>query len=611
VTSAGAITQSGALTVAGTSQITATGQSITLSHADNEFGGVVTVSGAQTTLTDKNALSVVLDATGDVALTAKGTLEASGKVAGEGSDLTLTASDGGATALAATTVGGQLTVTSAGAITQSGAVTVAGVTNISAGAGSVTLTQTNNDFKGTVSITSTGAVSLRDKDDLTVSLSGASEVSAVTGARLGLSATGALKLAALQVGGDLALDAAGDIGIQQVRSDRGAIRITSGGAIYDSTSGESQSGINISTPGSLTLSAQSGIGAFGKASLRVSAGTVEASNALSGDVVIAGMQGLRGGANGFVNKAPDGWLALLTDQGRLEPGRLEVTGGRSVMMTGKTSITKKDAEGFLATIAVERAPITMPASRVAEMGASQLSTSSSGVLSAGLAAVTQGLLGGDGMIPISQLMSRGSSAPMSVSGKLIDAVSSAASTEKAVSSVLVSVSQTPTASQAMQADTGVLSASTSRAAPAVPAAGGSPAPMEVPAQAPEAPARDQGAPNTQPGGASSAPESTPAPADAPSPERGSQGADQRSEAYEPEPVLGLRSRLSVALQGLTGRLLRLIERADPVNDQRSTRLSMTAEPSDQPTRETSALQPDLNKPVGSPTVESGTGDGKA
>lgn len=104
--STGAITQTGAVKVEGTSQITATGQNITLTHVNNEFGGVVTVSGAQTTLTDKSALSVVLDATGDVTLTAKGTLEAGGKVAGEGSDLTLTTSDGGATALAATTVGG-------------------------------------------------------------------------------------------------------------------------------------------------------------------------------------------------------------------------------------------------------------------------------------------------------------------------------------------------------------------------------------------------------------------------------------------------------------------------------------------------------------------------
>jgi hypothetical protein len=198
-----------------------------------------------------------------------------------------------------------------------------------------------------------------------------------------------------------------------------------------------------------------------------------------------------------------------------------------------------------------------------------------------------------------------------VSGKLIDAVSSAASTEKAVSSVLVSVSQTPTASQAMQADTGVSGGSTPRTVSAVPAAGGSLAPMEAPAQVPEAPARDQGVPNTQPGGASSAPESSPAPADAPASERGTQGSDPRSEAYEPEPVLGLRSRLSAALNGLTGRLLRLIERSGDVDDKRSDQLSMTAELRDPPVDETSASLPDPSRSAGLPPSGSGVGDGKA
>jgi hypothetical protein len=625
----------------------------------NRFEGELRLGGGSAQVDIADSLNLVLQTSGDTLIKSGSHIRLRGSVMTAGADLSLQSN---------------------GAITQTSALTVAGVTSISAGSGAVTLAQADNDFQGTVSITTTGAVSLRDKDDLTVSLSGASEVSAVTGARLGLSATGALKLASLQVGGDLtlgstgaitqtgavtaggatnissgdgsvtltradndfrgelsittkasaflgaggglklaslqvggdlALDAVGDIGIQQVRSDRGAIRITSGGAIYDSTSGEPQSRVNVSTPGSLTLSAQSGIGAFGSASLRVSAGSVEASNAGRGDVVIAGMQGLRGGTNGFVNKAPDGWVALLTDQGRLEPGRLDVAGGRSVMMTGKTSITRKEVEGFKSLVAGERAPSAVPSSPVADMGATQLSATSSSVLSAGLAAVTQGLLGGSGVIPISQVISRGSSAPVSVSGKLIDAVSGAASTEKAVSSVLVSVSQTPTASQAMQADTGVSSASTSRAAAAVPAADSVPAPVEAPAQVPEAPARDQGVPNTQPGGASSAPESSPAPADAPASERGTQGSDPRSEAYEPEPVLGLRSRLSAALNGLTGRLLRLIERSGDVDDKRSDQLSMTAELRDPPVDETSAPPPDPSRSAGLPPSGSGVGDGKA
>ena len=94
VTAGGAITQSGAATVVGTAGFSAGAHAITLTQG-NDFQGAVTVSNS---------------GANDVAVTDTNALTIGGTV---GRDLTISA---GATTLAATTVGGALSVTATGAI---------------------------------------------------------------------------------------------------------------------------------------------------------------------------------------------------------------------------------------------------------------------------------------------------------------------------------------------------------------------------------------------------------------------------------------------------------------------------------------------------------------
>ncbi|MCC7375138.1 MAG: filamentous hemagglutinin N-terminal domain-containing protein, partial [Verrucomicrobiales bacterium] len=135
-TSKGAITQAGDLTVEGTSQLKAdnngTKQAITLDREGNDFVGAVTVDGGVLKLTDRNALTL----------------------GGTNTGATLTA--GSNLVFAATTVDGKLVANSKGAISQTGDLLVTGTSQLKAdnnGAKqSITLTNTANDFRGSVSV---------------------------------------------------------------------------------------------------------------------------------------------------------------------------------------------------------------------------------------------------------------------------------------------------------------------------------------------------------------------------------------------------------------------------------------------------------------------------
>ncbi|MFM7539867.1 MAG: FG-GAP-like repeat-containing protein, partial [Planctomycetota bacterium] len=89
--SAGAVSQTGTLTIGGTSNINAGNNPITLTDNNNDFAGTVTLTGAVTRITDKNALAVILATTGDTTLIAGGNLTAKGSVNGS---LKATASGG-------------------------------------------------------------------------------------------------------------------------------------------------------------------------------------------------------------------------------------------------------------------------------------------------------------------------------------------------------------------------------------------------------------------------------------------------------------------------------------------------------------------------------------
>jgi hypothetical protein len=233
LTSPGAVTQleSVSLKITGISTIIAEGQAVTLANATNDFVGAVTVRAATVSLRDANALTVVSATTGNTTLTANAALAVStlaGAPANTG-DWMLTS--GAAFALGATTIGGALNLTSAGAVTQTGVVKVGTTTRIVA-KGPVTLANPGNDFVGPVAVSGV-AVSLRDANalDLSISATGNSVITAGTTLKLAGSVTGTGMRLTTTSGGATTLGAL---------NVSGALSVTSGGAVTQSGAAESE-----------------------------------------------------------------------------------------------------------------------------------------------------------------------------------------------------------------------------------------------------------------------------------------------------------------------------------------------------------------------------------
>jgi len=199
----GGITQAGALSIGGPAIINAgAGGNITLAHADNDFAGIVRLTGRTATVRDANALTL-----GELDLT------------------NLTATSTGALSLGNGLVRDALSATSAGgAITQSGALTVSGTARVDAGAGAITLDNAGNNFAGTLHLDG-AAVSVRDADALRLGTTVADSLTVNSG--------GALTLGTTQVGGTLAAtSASGGITQAGALSVGGASTINAGaGAI--------------------------------------------------------------------------------------------------------------------------------------------------------------------------------------------------------------------------------------------------------------------------------------------------------------------------------------------------------------------------------------------
>ncbi|MFN0185359.1 MAG: beta strand repeat-containing protein [Aquabacterium sp.] len=208
----GAVTQTAAASVSGATQVNAGTGSITLTQATNDFASVSATGGA-IAITDANGLvlgttsATSLAVNVAAALTQSGALTVSGATTiGAGvANVTLTDKSndfssisvtGGAVALRdanalvlASSNVGSLNLTTGGALTQSAAVTVAGAATIDADSSAITLNNASNDF-GSVDVKTTGgAVSLRDKNSLTVTslVSGANkDVTVVAGNALSM-----------------------------------------------------------------------------------------------------------------------------------------------------------------------------------------------------------------------------------------------------------------------------------------------------------------------------------------------------------------------------------------------------------------------------------------
>ena len=147
LTSGGALGQAVGTTLRVPGTTTLTGTTIRFAESGNDFTGAVTVTGGDTTLVDRNALTL-------------GTLAVGA----------LDVSSAGALNLGRGTVGGALAARSANnAITQGGALAVSGASNVNAGTGNVTLDQSGNTLAGAVTVTG-NTVTLANARDLDVAL---------------------------------------------------------------------------------------------------------------------------------------------------------------------------------------------------------------------------------------------------------------------------------------------------------------------------------------------------------------------------------------------------------------------------------------------------------
>ena len=224
----GAITQSGVITTGGNATFTTGGYAITLNNASNAVGG-----------------SVALNNTGANAVSWQ---------------------ESGAVSLAASSVGGNLTVTSGGAMTQSGALIVGGNADFATGGFAITLTHASNAVAGAVTFANTGPNAVSWNESAAVSL-GASTVGS-----LAVTSGGAIT-----IGGDITTTGAQSYtGPGPVDFAGGAVVLTGGaisfgGAISDGTA-------------SATIDATTGALNFGGAVTLGSLNATGASIATNGNV---------------------------------------------------------------------------------------------------------------------------------------------------------------------------------------------------------------------------------------------------------------------------------------------------------------------------------------
>ncbi|MFM1903726.1 MAG: hypothetical protein RLZZ440_1626, partial [Planctomycetota bacterium] len=253
ITAEGTVSQDGALAVTGTTNVVAGTYgtppyySILLTNAGNDFGGGFSATtAADVQLRDANSIVLgnitasTLSVTANGSITDSGTLTGIGGLilaAGSGNDITLdnansfggleitsgrnvTLNSTRSVGFSASTVSGNLALTTNGPISQVGSITVAGSTTLAAGAAySITL-DAANDFGGAVGVTSGNDVTLNDATAIDLggsTISGNLSVTAdgdITDSG-NLSIGGSVTLAAGATH-DIVLDAANNFGGRQV-----------------------------------------------------------------------------------------------------------------------------------------------------------------------------------------------------------------------------------------------------------------------------------------------------------------------------------------------------------------------------------------------------------
>jgi hypothetical protein len=196
-----------------------------------------------------------------------------------------------------------------------GTITVSGPVN--AGTGDILL-----DAGAAISITGTGSLSGGDltvsaetgvtqNGNLTATGDGAISVSTTAGNIL----MGAAAVTQSDTGA-ISYDAPGNIGITLITSTSGNIDITAGGAILDT---HASNGLNLSTAGVTTLTAQTGIGAILTGDIKTAVGQLQLRNlGATGDIVIT--ETAAGGnldITELTQDAASGWSIVTVENGNL------------------------------------------------------------------------------------------------------------------------------------------------------------------------------------------------------------------------------------------------------------------------------------------------------
>jgi filamentous hemagglutinin family protein len=288
VISAGNITQSGALAVTGTSAFTvSSSNTMTLTNASNDFTGAVTLTSdtgaVQLTDSTDTILAASTIGSGGLTVISSGTITQTGDLAVTGNSaftvsganaLTLTnaaniftgavtlnsgtsavqLTDSTDTILAASTLGGNLTLISSGNITQTGALAITGTSSFTvSGSSAITLSNASNTFTGGITLSAeTGAIAMTDNSDTTIT-----SVTTTGGSFSLFTTTGNISL----------VDDA-------INTTSGNIDLTaSAGSINDSDGGTT---VSITTTGTIFLGAGTNIGGTDQVEISTAVLTISA-----------------------------------------------------------------------------------------------------------------------------------------------------------------------------------------------------------------------------------------------------------------------------------------------------------------------------------------------
>ena len=366
--SGGSITQTGAITADGLSASTADG-SIALTNAGNAFGTASLNASGDASLTDSAALSVAgATVGGNLTLTGGGDIGQTGAISADGitvaaangsialtnadntfATASLSASgdaaltDASALVVDGATVGGNLTLASAGSITQTGAITAKGLSASTTG-GDIDLDDSANAFD-TAALASSGNTTLYDSANLTVTGANSDgDLTLGTGGNLTFVssvqlASGSLRATAkgnVVIGGS---DAKDNVAIG---SRTGSIDITGADILLQAVNGYAQIGYHGGGNGDITVNASGAIKLSGGATqglyAQIGDGGYQVSGSNSGAVKVtaAGNVTLNAGAGAeaYAQIGNGGALSNKDSAGYTDTGLITVSGENVTLGAG-------------------------------------------------------------------------------------------------------------------------------------------------------------------------------------------------------------------------------------------------------------------------------------